>query len=257
MCLVFRPTLLQQPDEVARLPVYKQVMMGYGKRALAAAALRVLECVSALHGLMTGGSHTRWSGIIVPLFEAAVPLVCLCADPDFPGDSPVQVQHGRSLHDGLQGRGGGKTGLLEERIGRVTRDECIRAAREALSKLEMLGEVSELAEGGARTLARLIRRVEGVSPLSASHGGGGKVGDAGTSHMGGGEGAAPGGGELEAWGLDPLPICDAGGTANCSQELPLLWGGESGVVSPDWAELLKDLTDSFGVPGEDMARIQE
>lgn len=80
LCWNFRPTLLQQPppppDELGRLPGYKQIPAAHGKKVLAIAALSLLESVSAVHALV-GGSHTHFSGIIVPLFEGAVPLLCL------------------------------------------------------------------------------------------------------------------------------------------------------------------------------------
>ena len=255
LCWNFKPTVLQQPDQVTRLPLYKQVMMSHGKRALAAAALRLLQCVSTLHRLM-GGSHTRFSGIIVPTFEAAVPLLCLCADPTFPGDT---IQHGpgpgQFPHGGMGARRSANP--LEARIGKVTRGECVQAARDALAMLEALAEVSEVAEVGARTLARLITRVDGltppmsVSPQDVYGGGDGGVGvqdGVGGTDMGGGLGgemavsmAAGGGG---GWRPDPMRECVPGG--GVQQAFPFV-GSMCAGVSPGWADLLGDLTDSFGI----------
>ncbi|EAQ84246.1 hypothetical protein CHGG_10650 [Chaetomium globosum CBS 148.51] len=267
LCWNFKPTVLQQPDQVTRLPLYKQVMMAHGKRALAAAALRLLQCVSTLHRLM-GGSHTRFSGIIVPTFEAAVPLLCLCADPTFPGDT---IQHGPGpggMGMGM-GMGGGRRSAnpLEARIGKVTRGECVQAARDALAMLEALSEVSEVAEVGAKTLARLITRVDGLTltpPMSVSpqevYGGGGagaggeggvNVNVSGGDHLGGGPG---GGGDMagsiSAGGVGAWPMreCVPGGGAGAGvqQAFPFV-GSMCAGVSPGWADLLGDLTDSFGI----------
>ena len=71
LCWNFTPTLLQQPEQVQNLPGYKQVLILRNKKALAVSALNLLEGVSVLHTMM-GGSHTRFPGIIVPTFEAAV-----------------------------------------------------------------------------------------------------------------------------------------------------------------------------------------
>ena len=154
LCWNFKPVLFQKPEQVRQLPEYKQVLTTLSKRALAAAALKLLEGASALH-VMMGGSHTRYSGIIVPIFEAAVPLLCLCADKNFPGE----VANGRSQTV--------KTDPLGVGISNVTRAECMYAARDALNSLRTLAEVSQMAETGARTLARLIAVVDGSPPLVA------------------------------------------------------------------------------------------
>ena len=86
LCWNFRPTLLQGLDQLKHLPVYKQILVSHNKRAVSVAALKLLEGASTLH-MMMGGSHTRYAGIIIPAFEAAVPLLCLCADDTFPEDS--------------------------------------------------------------------------------------------------------------------------------------------------------------------------
>ncbi|KAK3293717.1 uncharacterized protein B0H64DRAFT_327830 [Chaetomium fimeti] len=254
ICWNFKPTVLQQSDQVSRLPLYKQVMMSHGKRALAAAALRLLQCVSTLHRLM-GGSHTRFSGIIVPTFEAAVPLLCLCADPSFPGDT---IQHGGPLPYG-NGNGnssnshGRSANPLEARIGQVTRAECVQAARDALATLETLAQVSEVAEVGARTLARLISRVDSLSPLSTSDT---LYGSGGEADMGGGGMAASmpvDGGGVWRSSADAMRECVAGGGAGAGvqQAYPFV-GSMCAGVSPGWADLLGDLTDTFGIEVEDM-----
>ncbi|KAI0553961.1 hypothetical protein F4679DRAFT_391738 [Xylaria curta] len=76
LCYNFRPVLLQNPGQVELLPGYKQVLLSSHKKALAAAALKVLECSSLLHDMM-GGLHNRYPGTIIPTFEAAVPLLWL------------------------------------------------------------------------------------------------------------------------------------------------------------------------------------
>lgn len=76
LCYNFRSVLLQSPSQVELLPGYKQVLLSSHKKALASAALKVLEYGSTLHDMM-GGSHNRYPGTIIPTFEAAVPLLWL------------------------------------------------------------------------------------------------------------------------------------------------------------------------------------
>lgn len=143
LCHNFRPALLQDASHVQCLPKYKQVLLSSQRKALAAAVLNVLRGVSALHAMM-GGSHTRFAGIIFATFEAAVLLVYLCLDQDFPaegGDSYPIATKGDPLAAGMTN---------------VTRDECTQAVDEALGRLRTLAEISDMAEVGARTLARLI-----------------------------------------------------------------------------------------------------
>lgn len=159
LCWNYRPTLLQPADGSG--PGYKRVLVSHGKRALAAAALGLVESVSALHGLM-GGSHMRYPGIISPLFEGAVPLVCLCADPGFPGTreedrEPRPGPQSQSLEAVMKRM---RSDPLGARVNSVTRAECMQAARGALATLQTLAEVSEMAQVGAQTLARLINTVD-------------------------------------------------------------------------------------------------
>lgn len=153
LCWNFTPTLLQQADQVSHLPAYKRVLTLHNKQALAVAGLNLLQSVSALHTMM-GGSHTRFASIIIPVFEAAVPLLCLCADENFPGETRGGRSH--TL----------KTDPLGDGITYLSRAGCMQAAWDAHSRLQTLAEVSDLAEVGARTLSRLIERVNSPSSLA-------------------------------------------------------------------------------------------
>ena len=149
LCHNFRLALLQEASYVHCLPKYKQVLLSSQRKALAVAALGVLKGVSTLHAMM-GGSHTRFAGIIFATFEAAVLLMYLCLDEDFPGEGgdgrPVAI----------------KADPLAAGVISVTRDECTQAVDEALGRLRMLAEVSNMAEAGARTLDRLIGKAPKV-----------------------------------------------------------------------------------------------
>ncbi|KAG6359751.1 hypothetical protein INS49_010803 [Diaporthe citri] len=113
-------------------------------------------------------THTRFPGIISPLFEGAVPLLCLCADPGFPGAreedrEPRPGAQSQSLETVMKRM---RSDPLEARLNSMTQAECMQAARGALATLQILAEVSEMAQVGARTLARLINTVDGGSSSS-------------------------------------------------------------------------------------------
>ncbi|KAJ5096380.1 hypothetical protein NUU61_005736 [Penicillium alfredii] len=146
ICCNFRPALLQEPTQVQELPKYKQVLLSSQRKALAVAALYVLRGASTLHALM-GGSQTRFTGIILPTFEAAALLVYLCMDRTFCGeDEPHRASMNNSDPLGA--------GIVSSK-----REECMQAVRDALNRLQMLAEVSHMAEVGAQTLAQLLRKM--------------------------------------------------------------------------------------------------
>ncbi|KAH7372014.1 hypothetical protein BKA66DRAFT_402644, partial [Pyrenochaeta sp. MPI-SDFR-AT-0127] len=144
----FRPVLLCEPSQVQSLPAYKQVLVASQRKALAAATLKTLEGVTKLHSML-GGSHTRWTAIILPTFEAAVVLVGLIMNVNFPGANMGADGLPRALD--VDPLGGEKAQL--------TRDRCYSAAQEGLARLQMLAEVSDMARAGANTLARLIANI--------------------------------------------------------------------------------------------------
>ncbi|KAJ5152588.1 uncharacterized protein N7482_009066, partial [Penicillium canariense] len=151
LCYNFRPAILL---DASHLPKYKQVLLSSQQKALAVAALYVLQGVSRLHSLI-GGSQTRYTGIIQPTFEAAVLLVSLCMDQSFLGDVE---SHSSSIAN---------VDPLRAGMANLTRAGCMKAIRDALSLLQMLAEVSNMADVGARSLSKLIRKVA-QQPTGAS-----------------------------------------------------------------------------------------
>jgi hypothetical protein len=145
LCYNFRSTLLLNPHQTRNLPRYKQVLLLYQRRALAVAALDVLKCALSLHTLM-GGSQTRFPDIIRPMFEAAVLLVYVSMD--------------RSLFEGAENRRHTSSRLdpLEVGMARLKQEECMKAIRGALTRLQMLAEVSQMAKISAQALLRLLQR---------------------------------------------------------------------------------------------------
>ncbi|KAI1085946.1 hypothetical protein F5B19DRAFT_480936 [Rostrohypoxylon terebratum] len=145
LCWNFRPLLLQQP---LPLPTYKRVLLDSQKKALAIAALHALNAVSQLHSLL-GGCHTRLAGIIFSTFEAAVLLVCLIMDPTFPRDDPDQHSPPSTAT---------KTDPLQAATRNISRQECLQAVQGALERLQMLAEVSSMADVGAKTLVSILNK---------------------------------------------------------------------------------------------------
>ncbi|KAL8893612.1 MAG: hypothetical protein Q9192_005097 [Flavoplaca navasiana] len=217
LCWNFTPTLLQQADQDRQLLGYKRILILHNKQALAVAGLNLLQSVSALHAMM-GGSHTRFASIIVPIFEAAVPLLCLCADESFPGDTGGGRSH--TL----------KTDPLGASITHLSRAGCMQAARDALSRLQTLAEVSDLAEVGARTLSRLMERVNSSSPVAGNFGSSHRAADAVMQLS-------------EPWSCNQLQEYDVEGFQGQS----LLNNDLYTNVNWNWEEMMRDLTGSIEV----------
>jgi hypothetical protein len=158
----FAPVLMLAPAQVQSWSVYKQVLVSSQRRALAAAALRMLDSVSKLHALL-GRSHTRFTAVVQPTFEAGVMLGSLVLDDQFLG-TPTNLDM-----DAGNEQIGQDDPLAWEKA-HVTRERCRRAAQNALLRLEMLAEISNLAKVGAGTLARLMAEVPPSPPKSRNGG---------------------------------------------------------------------------------------
>lgn len=143
LCYNFRPAIML---DASLLPKYKQVLLSSQRKALAVAALHVLQGVSRLHSLI-GGSQTRYTRITQPTFEAAVLLVSLCMDQSFLGD--VENHSSRIT----------KMDPLSAGMANLTRAGCMDAIQDALKLLTMLAEVSNMADVEAQSLVKLIGKV--------------------------------------------------------------------------------------------------
>ncbi|EED18320.1 conserved hypothetical protein [Talaromyces stipitatus ATCC 10500] len=144
LCYNFRSALLRNSRQTQHLPHYKQVLLASQRKFLAVAALHVLTCASSLHALM-GGAQTCFPDIIRPTFEAAVLLVYVCMEP--------------SLFDGVENRhySSIKTDPLRAGMANLKQEMWVNAIRDALTRLQMLAEVSRMAEISAQALSQLLQ----------------------------------------------------------------------------------------------------
>ncbi|CAI7571199.1 unnamed protein product [Penicillium viridicatum] len=151
ICWNFRPLLLLKPNQVASLAPYKRVLLRSQKQRLGMAALKVLEAVSTLH-TMFGGSYTRFSAIIFNSFEPVILLLNLCSNADFPFD---QDDH--------------STDLMGIKV-RMTYRIAMHAVEQAIHRLQMLVDLSDMAASGARVatllFARCVQPNQSSSPLA-------------------------------------------------------------------------------------------
>ncbi|KAJ5810444.1 uncharacterized protein N7503_002662 [Penicillium pulvis] len=151
VCWNFRPLLLLKPDYIAGLAPYKRVLLPLQKQRLAMAALKELEAVTALHS-MFGGSYTRFTAIIFNTFEAAVLLLSLCFHVDFPFD-----------------QGDVNTNILGIQA-QLTYKKAMQAAEQAIGRLQMLAELSDMAAAGARVASQVFAKAakskESTSPVA-------------------------------------------------------------------------------------------
>ncbi|KAG5813520.1 hypothetical protein H9Q74_006156 [Fusarium xylarioides] len=146
--LSFRRALMRDTSRDCYLPSYKRVLLSSQLTFLALLALKCLDCTHTLHTLM-GGSQMRCPVLISSLFEMALVLVCLCARRDVPADEDQDDPHVTA--------GGDLIGISTE--GPPTRGVCMQALQKALSTLQMLADVSDMAEVGARHLEELMSTV--------------------------------------------------------------------------------------------------
>ncbi|CAO1603199.1 hypothetical protein XANCAGTX0491_006791 [Xanthoria calcicola] len=154
----FRPLLLRhdlERVESPSLPTYKRVLLGSQQKALAVAALRTIEGITQLHVLL-GDSHTRFAGLVISTFEAAVVLLYVCMDPMFPRDNQHQ-------HIPPPASTTSSTDSLHAGILNLTRHACLQAVQGASKRLSMLAEMNSMADIGASTLNRLMSKLSEVS----------------------------------------------------------------------------------------------
>jgi hypothetical protein len=152
LCYNFRSVLLHNPRQAQNLPKYKQVLLLSQRRRLAVAALNVLKCAASLHAQM-GGSQTRFPGVIRPTFEAAVLL--------------ISIPMGQGFFEGVENKSYSSLSIdpLEAGMVNLEQDDCTRAVRDALARLQMLGGVSHMAEMSAQALLQLLQRMTTWSGL--------------------------------------------------------------------------------------------
>ncbi|KAI0425449.1 hypothetical protein F5Y09DRAFT_321765 [Xylaria sp. FL1042] len=159
ICHHFRPLLLLSPTDIQNLPPYKRVLISSQSRTLAHAALSVLKAALKLHDLQ-GGSHTRSTNVIFPMFEASVLILCLCIHGDRLGMYEVQNHEPQTslVDDSRLG--------LNVAVGRM---HCIQTAQAALDRLQRMGEVSVMAEVSAKTLSQLIEQLDPATTNPPDH----------------------------------------------------------------------------------------
>ncbi|RYP30956.1 hypothetical protein DL767_005998 [Monosporascus sp. MG133] len=170
ICQNFRPLLFLEPARLRALPAHKQVLLSSQSRVLAIAALKVLDAVSALHAMLES-TYTRFPAVLFHTFEAAVLLLCLCIKDLLPGnyvEESAQLQTVDIAHASAGGAVVDNPALDSGRtpdIG-ISREQCILAAEAALGRLQMLAEVSAMAEAGARSLSHLLQKAGSTSTTS-------------------------------------------------------------------------------------------
>lgn len=156
----FRPLLFEPP---ATQPAYKVALMASQRRTLAVAAIRSLECVNKLHSLL-GNSHTRLPIVIFSTLEAAVLLMAL----------QVEILHSPLALAADKDTANRRHSLnmdnqnLQASTPQVTRQCCFNMAKRALKRLQMLSEVSSMAEVGANTLLQLMEKTSSTEPTSST-----------------------------------------------------------------------------------------
>jgi hypothetical protein len=165
ICCNFRPVLVTDWEKDRNLPSYKRVLLSSQKRLLAIMALKLSAAVGELYDIL-GAKHTRLVSIVFYTFEAAVLLGCLCLDLDLPDDLPDELPDDllEVLPSSVR-----TMDLLGNDGAVVTKQMCLKDMTNALARLEVLAEVSVMAEASSQTLSRLLSRARS-STASSEHG---------------------------------------------------------------------------------------
>jgi hypothetical protein len=144
ICSNFRPVMGAKWEDKQHLPPYKRVLLHSQKTLLATVALKLATTVGEFYCLL-GAKYTRSVNIVFYTFEAAVLLGCLCLDLDLPEyfQRPVGIMD-----------------LAENDGAVISKQMCVQHIKTALARLEVLAEVSVMAEAGAQSLSKLLDRVQ-------------------------------------------------------------------------------------------------
>lgn len=162
----FRPLLHLQPVELESLPAYKVDLVLAHREHLVDGAVSLLESVACLHDLM-GGNQTKFFLLSFYTFEPAVLLGMHLISLD---SFYQMLDQARSTQ---QGSNSWKPERSTEPV-RTTRIDPAQVTRcrlhinKALERLNILREVSMIAELGARKLGQLVTRLDTLFQSSSS-----------------------------------------------------------------------------------------
>ena len=162
----FRPLLYLQPAELESLPAYKLNMVLAHREHLVDGAVSLLESVACLHDLM-GGTQTKFFLLSFYTFEPAILLGMHLISVDSFYQMLVQARSTQQVSNSWKPeRSTEPVRTARADPAQVTR--CRLHINKALHRLNILREVSMIAELGARKLGQLVTRLDALFESSSS-----------------------------------------------------------------------------------------
>lgn len=158
LCQTYRPLLHLNQAQIDALPRYKRNLIPRHRAQLVNAATSLLDSVAQLHHDM-GGNQTRYFLISFYTFEAAMLLTMHLLSAENASCGASHTGEERQSHDVLD-----PVDALEEAAPLNSTTPSVARCRaeivRALERLDMLREVSPIAELGARKVHQMVARLD-------------------------------------------------------------------------------------------------
>jgi hypothetical protein len=156
-CQLYRPLLGLTADEHQSLPQYKRNLMSQQRKYLAKAAISVLDNTAHFHAKINN-SQTKFFLVSFYTFESAMVLImCLLSNKLLEADSPLAKgsPDGHSFPAPIS-----LSEPSDSNIGTNDQSTYLTAITKAISKLNKLRGVSQIAKLGARKLNQVMAQLE-------------------------------------------------------------------------------------------------
>ena len=159
---LFRPLLLFDTEQMESVHHYKRRLAVTQRSHLVESAMSLLDSIACLHDLM-GGSQTKFYLLSFYTFEPAMLLgMHLLSFEDFQG---LAAKTRTSYEDTSLWKPARSAQAVNIEIELPSKVECRAHIDRALERLDMLREVSIIAEVGAQKLRELVSRLDMVTPV--------------------------------------------------------------------------------------------
>ena len=225
LCRIYSRLLKLEPSHLQSMPRYKYTLVSQHRIRLVNAAVSLLDSVAQLHSRM-GRKHTKYFLISFYTFEPAMILTIHLLNAKANNSGNTQDCKEGQCHQGHGRDGGlGETSVPTNEIPNAS--QCRLEIDKALERLDMLREVSSIAELASRKIHQMVQRLDQQNI--------GEMPDAGT----GGEGS----GSRPLSYEPPQNSHDAfAGERYCGGENAARQEDPSGMYQASWVDELLDIS---------------
>ncbi len=167
LCQLFRPLLQLDASQMEEMPQYKQDLVRTHRGYLLRAAISLLDSIRCLHELM-GGNQNKFFLLSFYTFEAAI-LLCMHLLSVDPSRKILTQTRAFNACKDLWNSTGVANGASMARSNIMSQAQCRVHIDEALKRLNMLREVSTIADLGAKKLGQVAARLTMELPSLPDH----------------------------------------------------------------------------------------